>query len=77
MPTGARALPVLALDGPPIRLAELARGLGVEPVEVATAEALDDVLGAAMRHRGPMLSEAVMTAQRVADLSLQQGAGPG
>lgn len=52
MPRGARALPVLALDGPPVRFAELARGFGVEPVEVATAEALDDVLGAAMRPAG-------------------------
>ena len=57
---GPRAMPVLSLDRPAMRFADLARGFGVEAVTVDTAEALDDALAAASTRRGPLLIEAVM-----------------
>lgn len=57
---GPRAMPVLSLDRPAVRFADLARGFGVEAVTVDTAEALDDALAAAGARRGPLLIEAVM-----------------
>lgn len=71
-----RALPVLALDRLAIRFAELARGFGLEAVEVDSAEALDDVLGAAMAHGGPMLIEAVIPDRLVGEFSPRQPARP-
>jgi acetolactate synthase-1/2/3 large subunit len=57
---GARAMPVLSLDRPAMRFADLARGFGVEAVTVDSAEALDDALAGAAKRRGPFLVEAVM-----------------
>jgi len=57
---GPRAVPVLSLDRPAMRFADLARGFGVEAVTVDSAEALDDALAAAPARRGPFLIEAVM-----------------
>ena len=57
---GPRAMPVLSLDRPAMRFADLARGFGVEAVTVDSAEALDDALAAAGKRRGPFLIEAAM-----------------
>jgi acetolactate synthase-1/2/3 large subunit len=57
---GPKAMPVLSLDNPAMRFADLARGFGVEAVTVESAEALDDALAAAAGRRGPLLIEAVM-----------------
>ncbi len=57
---GPNAMPVLSLDRPPMKFAEIARGFGVEAVTVDSAEALDDALVSAMQRRGPMLIEALM-----------------
>jgi acetolactate synthase I/II/III large subunit len=57
---GPRAMPVLSLDRPAMRFADLARGFGVEAVTVDSAEALDDALDAAGKRRGPFLIEAAM-----------------
>jgi acetolactate synthase-1/2/3 large subunit len=59
IPPGPRALPVLSLDRPTLGFVDLARGLGVEALSVATAEELDAALARAARHRGPLLIEAV------------------
>ncbi len=62
---GPRAVPLLSLDRPALRFADLARGFGVEATTVDTAEALDDVLAAAAARRGPLLIEAVMEPMRL------------
>ena len=59
-PPGPKALPVLSLDRPAMRFADIARGFGVEALSVDTAEALEDALATARSRRGPFLVEAVM-----------------
>jgi acetolactate synthase-1/2/3 large subunit len=57
---GPNAMPVLSLDRPVMRFADMARGFGVEAVTVDSAEGLDDALAAAAKRRGPFLIEAAM-----------------
>jgi acetolactate synthase-1/2/3 large subunit len=63
---GARVEPGLAeslldIGEPDIDWVALARGLGVEATRASTAEAFDDCLAAALRRRGPLLIEAVLS----------------
>ena len=63
---GARVEPGLAeslldIGNPDIDWVALARGLGVEATRASTAEAFDDCLAAALRRRGPLLIEAVLS----------------
>jgi len=51
---------LLDIDRPDIDWVALAKGLGVEAVRVATAQAFDDVLAAMLKQRGPRLIEAVI-----------------
>jgi acetolactate synthase I/II/III large subunit len=63
---GARVEPGLAeslldIGDPDIDWVAIARGLGVEATRVSTAEAFDDCLASALRRRGPLLIEAVLS----------------
>jgi acetolactate synthase-1/2/3 large subunit len=62
---GAQVQPALAqglldIGNPDLDWVALARGMGVDGVRVATAEAFEEVLAAALKRRGPYLIEAVM-----------------
>lgn len=57
---GENAMRMMSLEDPSLDWVHLARGFGCEAVSVSTAEALDDVLGDAMEHRGPRLIEMQM-----------------
>ena len=52
---------LLDIGDPDIDWVALARGLGVEATRVSTAEAFDECLAGALRRRGPLLIEAVLS----------------
>jgi acetolactate synthase I/II/III large subunit len=57
----ASASALLDIGNPAIDWVLLARGMGVEAMRAETAQQFDDCLATAMRQRGPILIEAVMT----------------
>jgi acetolactate synthase-1/2/3 large subunit len=57
---GRNAKRMMSLDDPPPDWVKLANGMGVEAASVRSCEALSDVLGSALRRRGPFLIECVI-----------------
>jgi acetolactate synthase I/II/III large subunit len=57
----ASASALLDIGNPAIDWVSLARGMGVEAMRAETAREFDDCFAAAMRQRGPILIEAVMS----------------
>lgn len=57
---GENASRMLNLDNPALNWVDMARGMGVEAVQVDTAEAFADTLAAACKRRGPFLIEALI-----------------
>ena len=57
---GRNATRMMSLDNPAPDWVKLAEGMGVEAVSVETCDELSDVLGSALKRRGPFLIECVI-----------------
>ena len=57
---GVNARRMLNLDDPALDFVALAQGMGVAAARADTAERLVDLMGSALRRKGPFLIEAVL-----------------